>query len=130
MDLCLYYFVVSLFIGDCYDLMQDIGLVDCKYGELMSRESILELDDCCESDSLTAESSSRREYQEYLNLIFSDPLFSGLSKFMMCFGLLTLQGSQPAIASTDFSSGLQSIPFLGDLGDISTGFASVTKISL
>ncbi|KAK4842786.1 hypothetical protein QYF36_000054 [Acer negundo] len=46
------------------------------------------------------------------------------TKFMMFFGLLTLQGSQAAIAGTDFGSGLQSIPFFGDLGDISTGFAS------
>lgn len=55
---------------------------------------------------------------------------SGLFKFVMFFGLLTLQGSQTAVAAVDFASGLQSFPFLGDLGDISRGFASVRKISL
>ncbi|ESR52673.1 protein PAM71 [Citrus sinensis] len=49
---------------------------------------------------------------------------SGLIKFVMFFGLLTLQGSQTAVAAVDFASGLQSFPFLGDLGDISRGFAS------
>lgn len=55
---------------------------------------------------------------------------SGLIKFVMFFGLLTLQGSQTAVAAVDFASGLQSFPFLGGLGDISRGFASVRKISL
>lgn len=55
---------------------------------------------------------------------------SGLIKFVMFSGLLILQGSQPAVAVVDFASGLQSSPFLGDLGDISTGFASVRKTSL
>ncbi|KAL9439522.1 hypothetical protein AB3S75_025058 [Citrus x aurantiifolia] len=49
---------------------------------------------------------------------------SGLIKFVMFFGLVTLQGSQTAVAAVDFASGLQSFPFLGDLGDISRGFAS------
>ncbi|KAE8712774.1 GDT1-like protein 1 [Hibiscus syriacus] len=33
-------------------------------------------------------------------------------------------GSLPAVALPDIASGLQSIPYVGDLGDISTGFAS------
>lgn len=60
----------------------------------------------------------------------SDHSFGGIMKFLLMFGFLTLQGSQPAVAASDIASGLQSIPFLGDLGDISTGFASVRKISL
>lgn len=54
----------------------------------------------------------------------------GYLKFVLLFGLFTLEGTQQAVAGSDFTSGLQSMPFLGDLGDISTGFASVRKISL
>ncbi|GAV63521.1 UPF0016 domain-containing protein, partial [Cephalotus follicularis] len=50
--------------------------------------------------------------------------FCGLRKFMMLFGFLTLEGSDPAVAASNIESGLQSIPYLQDLGDISTGFAS------
>lgn len=56
--------------------------------------------------------------------------YDSFLKFMLLFGYLTLQGSQSAVAGTEISSGLQSTPFLGDLGDISTGFASVRRISL
>ncbi|KAI8569695.1 hypothetical protein RHMOL_Rhmol02G0297400 [Rhododendron molle] len=48
----------------------------------------------------------------------------GYLKFVLLFGLFTLEGTQQAVAGSDFASGLQSMPFLGDLGDISTGFAS------
>ncbi|XP_027359867.1 protein PAM71, chloroplastic isoform X2 [Abrus precatorius] len=52
------------------------------------------------------------------------PLVSSALKFMLFFGFLTLQDSSPAVAASDFSSGLNSFPFFGDIGDISTGFAS------
>jgi len=39
-------------------------------------------------------------------------------------GVLVLQGTQQAMAATQFG-GLQPADVLGDLGDISTGFASV-----
>ncbi|KAI7979950.1 Cytochrome P450 71A2 [Camellia lanceoleosa] len=51
-------------------------------------------------------------------------------KFVLLFGLFILGGSQQAVAGSDFASGLQSISFFGDLGDVSTCFASVRKISL
>jgi hypothetical protein len=41
-------------------------------------------------------------------------------------GLLVLQGTQQAVAATQFG-GLQPADVLGDLGDISTGFASVKR---
>ncbi|THG10540.1 hypothetical protein TEA_028879 [Camellia sinensis var. sinensis] len=41
-------------------------------------------------------------------------------KFTLLFGLFSLGGSQQAVAGSDFASGLQSISFFGDLGDIST----------
>ncbi|XP_021820509.1 protein PAM71, chloroplastic [Prunus avium] len=50
--------------------------------------------------------------------------FSHFWKAILLFGFLALQGSEPAFAISDLASGLPSIPFLGDLGDLSTGFAS------
>lgn len=50
-------------------------------------------------------------------------------KFVSMSGLLTLLGTQEAIAASDIATGLQATSFFGDLGDISTGFASVRKIS-
>nr|XP_011463938.1 PREDICTED: GDT1-like protein 1, chloroplastic [Fragaria vesca subsp. vesca] len=52
------------------------------------------------------------------------PMSTHLWKAMLLFGFLTLQGSEPALALPDLASVLQSVPFLEDLGDISTGFAS------
>jgi hypothetical protein len=62
--------------------------------------------------------------------VASAPSNGGFLKILLIFGYLTLQGSRPAVAGTDISTALQSIPYLGDLGDISTGFASVRRISL
>ncbi|XP_061980713.1 protein PAM71, chloroplastic [Populus nigra] len=56
--------------------------------------------------------------------VASAPSNGGFLKFLLIFGYLTVQGSRPAVAGTDISTALQSIPYLGDLGDISTGFAS------
>ncbi|CAN1778398.1 Protein PAM71, chloroplastic, partial [Linum perenne] len=49
-----------------------------------------------------------------------------LMKFVLLFGYLMFQGSDQAVAAAAElgSSGLQTIPYIGDLGDISTGFAS------
>lgn len=54
----------------------------------------------------------------------SDFSLDSLLKFMALFGFLVIQQSEPAIAASDIASGLQSIPYFGDFGDISTGFAS------
>ncbi|XP_011654710.1 protein PAM71, chloroplastic isoform X2 [Cucumis sativus] len=43
---------------------------------------------------------------------------------MLLSGFFILQDSQHALAGSDVATGLQSVPLLGDLGDISTGFAS------
>lgn len=55
-------------------------------------------------------------------------IFSGL-KFAVLSGLLTFQGSQHAAAITEIAGGLQPASFIGDLGDIGTGFTSVRKPS-
>ncbi|KAJ4950908.1 hypothetical protein NE237_027740 [Protea cynaroides] len=53
----------------------------------------------------------------------SDTSFHNWLKFTLPFGLFMLQGEQ-AEAGPEFASALQSFPYLGDLGDLSTGFAS------
>ncbi|CAA6662490.1 unnamed protein product [Spirodela intermedia] len=50
-------------------------------------------------------------------------IFNGL-KFAVLSGLLTFQGCQHATAITEIASGLQPASFIGDLGDIGTGFTS------
>jgi len=65
-----------------------------------------------------------------LSPIANSNLSVRLLKFMMLFGFLTLKHSYPALAASDFSNAFSSSPTLGDFDDISTGFASVRKISL
>ncbi|KAL0297146.1 UNVERIFIED_CONTAM: protein PAM71, chloroplastic [Sesamum radiatum] len=55
--------------------------------------------------------------------VLNAPSLNNLRLLMMC-GLFTLQSTEQALAGTDTASSLQSFSFLGDLGDISTGFAS------
>ncbi|KAK7406076.1 hypothetical protein VNO78_07693 [Psophocarpus tetragonolobus] len=47
-----------------------------------------------------------------------------LLKFMLLFGFLTLQHSHPALAASHFSTAFSSFPLFGDVGDLTTGFAS------
>lgn len=65
-----------------------------------------------------------RTFLKIEDLGVSDMLPHSWLKFPMLFGFLTLQGSQHAMAASEIGTGLQSIPYLGDLGDLSTGFAS------
>ncbi|XP_050269112.1 protein PAM71, chloroplastic isoform X1 [Quercus robur] len=90
----------------------------------VNTESMPVMDDCCASYKSLVKNNSRRECFIATDIPASDHSFGGIMKFLLMFGFLTLQGSQPAVAASDIASGLQSIPFLGDLGDISTGFAS------
>ncbi|PKI56878.1 hypothetical protein CRG98_022707, partial [Punica granatum] len=87
-------------------------------------------DECGVTYELPEKTLERKWFAAIENLTSSNPSFCGLLKFSTLVGFLALQGSGPAIASSDIASGLQSLPFLGDLGDISTGFTSVRKISL
>ncbi|XP_015896517.3 GDT1-like protein 1, chloroplastic isoform X2 [Ziziphus jujuba] len=66
----------------------------------------------------------KREFLKARDVLFADNSVGHFLKALLLFGFLTLQGSQPALAGPDIASGLQSIPYLSDLGDISTGFAS------
>ena len=96
----------------------------------VNTESKPVMDDCCDLYKSLAKNNSRRECHIATDILSSNDSFGGIMKFLLVFGFLTLQGSQPALAVSDIASGLPSIPYLGDLGDISTGFASVRKISL
>ncbi|KZV41371.1 hypothetical protein F511_38415 [Dorcoceras hygrometricum] len=49
--------------------------------------------------------------------------FGCLRLLLMC-GFFTLQTAEQALAGSDISTSLQPFSFLGDIGDISTGFAS------
>ncbi|XP_017973788.1 PREDICTED: GDT1-like protein 1, chloroplastic [Theobroma cacao] len=97
--------------------------VDCKNGE-ETRALGHNSEDCCVSDHAPVNYNLRRGNFIATNLAISNTLFNKLLKFMVLFGLFTFQGSQPAAAVSDIASGLQLIPYIGDLGDISTGFAS------
>ncbi|XAR70230.1 hypothetical protein NMG60_11027017 [Bertholletia excelsa] len=90
--------------------------------------------------SLTDNPDSRTELTNYVDYSLLDGLakkkigrdfrdvpapsasFQSSLKFFLLFGLLALGGTQQAVAASDLASGLQS--FLGDVGDISTGFTS------
>ncbi|CAN6443890.1 unnamed protein product [Victoria cruziana] len=52
-----------------------------------------------------------------------------IMKVAMLFGLLTLCGSQGALANTEFASTLQSADLFGEVDDISKGFASALLAS-
>lgn len=106
-------------------MTQEVRDLNCKNCQATT-ELVPILDDICVSGKSPAKYNSKRVY----HLVASATSYGGLLKFMLLFGYLTLQGSQLAVAGTDVASGLQSIPYLGDLGDISTGFASVRRISL
>ncbi|EEF51277.1 Transmembrane protein TPARL, putative [Ricinus communis] len=93
--------------------------LDCQNFQA-SRESMPVLDDICFLDKLSTKVKSIKEDE----VAASTTSYGGLLKFMLLVGYLTFQGSQQAFAGTDIAVGSQSIPYLGDLGDISTGFAS------
>ncbi|GAU29460.1 hypothetical protein TSUD_227250 [Trifolium subterraneum] len=44
--------------------------------------------------------------------------------FMLLFAFFAFRDSYPASAASDFATGLNSVPVFGDVGDLSTGFAS------
>lgn len=88
------------------------------------------MDEYDATNKVLAKKNSGRESGKAIDFLFSDNSADHCLKHMLLFGFLTLQGSQPAVAASDFASGLLSSPYFADLGDISTGFASVRKISL
>lgn len=89
-----------------------------------SKHLLHNVDDFGFSDKSPAKINYKRENCTTRNIPVLDTSMGGLLKFMLVFGFLTLQDSQQAVAGSDFASGLQLNSYLGDLGDISTGFVS------
>lgn len=89
-----------------------------------SKHLLHNVDDFGFSDKSPAKINYKRENCTTRNIPVLDTSMGGLLKFMLVFGFLTLQDSQQAVAGSDFASGLQLNSYLGNLGDISTGFVS------
>lgn len=86
------------------------------------------MDNCCASEKSLAKYNSAGGIHEITdNQKSSSTVSSSFLKFMLLSGFFLLQDSQQALAGSDIATGLLPVPLLGDLGDISTGFASVSK---
>ncbi|XP_022146057.1 GDT1-like protein 1, chloroplastic isoform X2 [Momordica charantia] len=91
----------------------------------LSAKSATVIDNCSSSGKSLAKYNSAREIHENTdNLMSSSTISSSFLKFVLLSGFFIFQDSQQALAGSDIATGLQSVPLLGDLGDISTGFAS------
>lgn len=88
------------------------------------------MDDCSISEESTFLNKSTRKNHIPAVVPVLDYSFHSYLKFGLLCGLFTLEGTRQAVAGADFTGGLQSVSFFGDLSDISSGFASVRKISL
>lgn len=85
---------------------------------------------CDEECSITNKTAlSKRKNQSTSVLQVLDMPENNYLKSIVLSGLFTLLFTQQASAASEVATGLQSFPFFGDLGDLSTGFASVRKIS-
>ncbi|KAM6574732.1 hypothetical protein CsatA_023059 [Cannabis sativa] len=82
------------------------------------------MDDYSDLKNELATKNLGRSSEKAIDFVFSEKPVSSFLKILMMFGVLTLQGSQPAVAASDFTTRLLSSPYFSDLGDISTGFAS------
>nr|GEV95456.1 GDT1-like protein 1, chloroplastic [Tanacetum cinerariifolium] len=81
--------------------------------------------ECSISDtSYSKNKLTRIKLFPFNNLTIDDASWNSYLKFMLFFGILTFQDAQNALAGSDVGSLMQSSSFFGDLGDISTGFAS------
>lgn len=91
----------------------------------LSTKSVTVMDNCCASEKSLAKYSCTERIHENTDNQQSSSIVSGsFLKFMLLSGFFILQDSQQALAGSDVATGLQSVSPLGDLGDISTGFAS------
>ncbi|GAB4834497.1 hypothetical protein Ancab_032754, partial [Ancistrocladus abbreviatus] len=102
---------------------RECRLLNCK-GSQVTVEALYCLDNCDTADALSLKHQSENENHMHLDVPISDTAHFRLLKLVLLVGSLTLQDIQPAVASSDFTSGFQTVNFFGDLGDISTGFAS------
>ncbi|KAH9626644.1 hypothetical protein KSS87_001104 [Heliosperma pusillum] len=85
--------------------------------------------DCCyEAAQLDSEIEATAEISALtMDISSRGTTVHQLLKFVFLFGSLNVLGAAKASAASNFVDSFQSANFLGDLGDISTGFASVRK---
>lgn len=133
------------FLGYCIDHWHIIFRLSCSYLKcyVFAQELVTTKEKCYNSTLLPNASKTCSSPQELLFLnkpwkksatsldyrVQNAPSISYL-KLLLMSGIFTLQPTQQAFAGSDIASSLQSFSFLGGLGDISTGFASVRKFSL
>ncbi|CAK9172403.1 unnamed protein product [Ilex paraguariensis] len=109
--------------SDCPNLHdQELMFLNCNSGKAV--KVVYNMNDCSTSDKSSAKDYSRKKNHIPADVPVLDTPFFSYLKFALFCGFFTLQGTQQAVASSDFASGFQSISFLEDLGDFSTGFAS------
>ncbi|KAL8200944.1 hypothetical protein R6Q57_012283, partial [Mikania cordata] len=82
----------------------------------------LNMDDL-ECDTSEKSYSTNKMTPNFANLSV-DASWNSYLKFMLFFGILTLQNGENALAGSDTTSLIQFSSFFGDLSDLSTGFAS------
>ncbi|EXC10836.1 GDT1-like protein 1 [Morus notabilis] len=102
---------------------ESLRCLDLKnFGEIA--ELIENMDEYDAKIKALAEKNLKKKSEKTIDFLFADNLVGHYLNFMLLFGFLALQGTQPAVAASGFASGLLSSPYFADLGDISTGFAS------
>ncbi|KAI4372621.1 hypothetical protein MLD38_010829 [Melastoma candidum] len=95
---------------------------DCR-----SRKSIVELkdDDCCSNrHKMLYETSYDQRPKPMADTSKSLMSIHGLIELLVLCGIILFEDTRAALAMPDIASALPSLPFLENLGDISTGFAS------
>ncbi|KAL2902720.1 Protein PAM71 chloroplastic [Bienertia sinuspersici] len=86
----------------------------CKNQYDIGASNLLSASYLCRADDNVADMGKSVSYKSTQQLL----------KFVFLFGILTIQSSGEASATSNFIDSLQSTNFFGDLSDISTGFAS------
>ncbi|KAM0938426.1 putative Gdt1 family protein [Dioscorea sansibarensis] len=85
-------------------------------------DSVVNNVDGFHEDTSLTDGSHSSGCQENSGFSLSD-VYNGIKFAALC-GFLAFQGSSYAVADMEFTGGIQAISYLGDLGDLSTGFAS------
>lgn len=86
---------------------------------------------CSSAGKLRSQHKTRKKRDTLLEYRIEDASSYRVWKTLVTCGFFTFLTCEQALAGSDVGSSLQqSFPFLGDAGDLSTGFASVRKFSL
>ncbi|KAI3812895.1 hypothetical protein L1987_17608 [Smallanthus sonchifolius] len=80
--------------------------------------------ECSTSEKLYSRNNMTPKTKLPFENLSIDSSWNNYLKFMLFFGILTLQDAENALAGSDATSVMQFSSFFGDLSDLSTGFAS------